>query len=100
MDAVTLWWIGLGVGAVVVLVVAALLVWIALAAERIDRHAQEIWSAGKGIAANTVQIWQLGTTNKVAGEILTTARAIAGVAQSIDDRLARLPDALAGKAKP
>jgi hypothetical protein len=98
VDAMTMWWIGLGIAGVVVVVVAALLIWIALAAERIDRHAQEIWGAGKQIAANTVQIWQLGTTNQVAGEILGTAQAIAGVAQSIDDRLARLPEALRGKA--
>lgn len=98
MDSLTLWWIGLGIAAVVVVIVAVLLIWIALAAERIDRHAQDVWTAGKSIAANTVQIWQLQKTNQVAGEILGTAQAIAGVAQSIDDRLARLPDALRGKA--
>ncbi|HET7702300.1 MAG TPA: hypothetical protein VFK35_02800 [Candidatus Limnocylindrales bacterium] len=96
MDAIGLWWITLGVAALVVVVVAALLVWIARAAERIDAHALEIWGAGKNIAANTVQIWHLHKTNETATEILTTAQAIAGVAGSIDDRLARLPAALRG----
>jgi hypothetical protein len=96
MDVIQMWWLTLGIAAVVVLIVAALLLWIARAAERIDAHALEIWAAGKQIAANTVQIWQLQKTNEVAGEILAGAQTIAGVASSIDDRLARLPDALRG----
>lgn len=96
MDVIQLWWLTLGIAAVVILVVAVLLIWIARAAERIDAHALEVWTAGKSIAANTVQIWHLHTTNKVAGEILAGAQAIAGVASSIDDRLARLPAALKG----
>ncbi len=99
MDVIGLWWLTLGIAAVVILVVAALLVWIARAAERIDAHALEVWTAGKSIAANTVQIWHLHKTNEIAGEILATAQAIAGVAGSIDDRLARLPAALKGDAK-
>ncbi len=96
MDLIGMWWLTLGILAVVVVVVAALLVWIARAAERIDAHALAIWGAGKSIANNTVQIWQLQTTNAVAGEILAGAQTIAGVAGSIDDRLARLPAALKG----
>ena len=99
MDVIGLWWLTLAIAAVVIVVVAALLVWIARAAERIDAHALEVWTAGKSIAANTVQIWHLNTTNEVAGQILGTAQAIAGVAASIDDRLARLPAALKGDAK-
>lgn len=96
MDLTTLWLVTLGIALVVVLVVAALLIWIARAAERIDVHALDIWVAGKSIAANTVQIWHLHKTNEVAGEILAGAQTIAGVASSIDDRLARLPAALKG----
>lgn len=96
MDVIQLWWLTLGLAAVVILVVAALLIWIARAAERIDAHARDVWTAGKSIAANTVQIWHLNTTNQVAGEILAGAQTIAGVATSIDDRLARLPAALKG----
>ncbi len=96
MDPTTLWMVTLGIALVVVLVVAALLIWIARAAERIDAHAQAVWVAGTAIAANTVQIWQLQKPNETATEILRTARGIAAVATSIDDRLARLPEALKG----
>ncbi len=96
IDVISLWWLTLGLAAVVIVVVAILLVAIAVAANRIDRHALAIWEAGKSIAANTVQIWQLQKTNATAGEILQTAQGIAAVAQSIDDRLARLPEALGG----
>lgn len=96
MDPITLWWVTLGIAAVVILVVAALLIWVARTAERIDRHAADIWAVGKSIAANTVQIWHLHRTNETAGEILETTRTIARVATSIDGRLERLPDALRG----
>ena len=89
------WWLVLAIGAVVILVVAALLARIVRAANRIDEHAAAIWTVGKNIAANTVQIWQLQQTNATAGEILATAQTIAGVAESIDGRLERLPAALA-----
>ncbi len=92
-----LWALILGLAAVVVVVVALLLIAIIVTARRVDAHAAAIWGAGKNIAANTVQIWQLGTTNRVAGQILDTAKGIATVATSIDDRLERLPDRLAGK---
>jgi hypothetical protein len=96
MDIIQMWWLTLGIAAIVILVVAALLVWVARAAERIDTHALAVWEAGKSIANNTVQIWHLHTTNEVAGQILAGAMTIAGVATSIDDRLERLPAALKG----
>ena len=94
MTVPAFWWLVLGLGVVVVAVVAVLLVMIARTAERIDRHAADIWTVGKNIAANTVQIWQLQQTNATAGQILATAQTIAGVAGSIDGRLERLPAAL------
>ena len=95
MTIAQFWWLVLAIGLVVILVVAILLMLIIQAANRIDRHALEIWGAGKNIAANTVQIWQLQKTNAVAGDILGTAGVIATVAESIDHRLERLPAALA-----
>jgi hypothetical protein len=92
-----LWALTLVLAAAVIIVVAVLLIAIIVTARRIDGHAAAIWTVGKNIAANTVQIWQLGATNKVAGQILDTAKGIATVATSIDDRLERLPDRLAGK---
>jgi hypothetical protein len=93
-DVVSLWWLTLAIAGVIVLVVAALLIAIAVAAHRIDRHAAAVWAAGKDIASNTVQIWQLQKTNATAGQILTVAQSIAAGAESIDGRLARLPEAL------
>ncbi len=95
-DVAQLWWLTLALAGVVILVVAALLIGIVVAANRIDRHAAAIWGAGKEIATNTVQIWQLQQTNLTAGQILAVATTIAAGAESIDGRLARLPAALAG----
>src|SRR5947209_4571711 len=94
IDVATLWWITLAIAAVVIVVVAALLIGIVVAANRIDRHASAIWLAGKDIARNTIQIWQLQETNAVAEQILATAQGIAAGAGSIDSRLVKLGDAL------
>ena len=93
-DVATLWWITLAIGAVVIVVVAALLIAIVVTANRVDRHAADIWAAGKDIARNTIQIWQIQKTNETAERILETAQAIAAGAGSIDSRLVKLADAL------
>lgn len=87
MDAMTLWKISWAIGAVVVLIVAVLLLIIIAAARSIDKRAAAIWQAGKEIAGNTVSIWMLQKTNIVAGEILATAKAIAGGAGSIEAKI-------------
>lgn len=87
MDAMTLWKISWAIGAVVVLIVAVLLLIIIAAARSIDKKAGAIWQAGKEIAGNTVSIWMLQKTNVVAGEILATAKAIAGGAGSIEAKI-------------
>ncbi|SRR6266852_9301188 len=96
-DVVQMWRLTLALAAVVIVVVAMLLILIAVAATRIDRHAAAIWAAGKDIAANTVQIWQLQKTNATAREILHVAQGIAACAASIDGRLARLEEALTAR---
>ncbi len=84
----TRWWIfSLGLGAVVIGVVAALLMRIIRAAEGIDGYASDIWDAGQKIAGNTASIWMLGDTNTVAGQILATAQSIDGHAAAIDQAL-------------
>lgn len=90
MDPMTLWKISWAIGAVVVLIVAVLLLVIIAAARSIDKRAAEIWTVGKQIAANTVSIWMLQQTNVVAGQILDTAKKIAGGAGAIDAKLASL----------
>jgi len=94
MDSITIWTYSLIAGAVVILIVAALLIAIVLTARKIDDHAKDIWQAGKLIAGNTVSIWMLKDTNVVAGDILKTAQSIAGVAGEINNKLDDLGQAL------
>lgn len=90
MENMTLWQISWAIGALVVVIVAVLLLVIIAAARSIDKRANEIWIAGKQIAANTVSIWMLQKTNAVAGDILTTAKGIAAGAGAIDAKLSEL----------
>lgn len=94
MDTMTLWTYSLIAGAVVVLIVAVLLFMLIAAANRVDKHASHIWDAGKQIAGNTVSIWMLNVTNRVAGEILEGAKSINSRAISIDNTIAALAQAL------
>ena len=94
INSMTLWTYSLIAGAVVILIVAALLIMLIAAARRVDKHAGLIWEAGKQIAGNTVSIWMLNTTNKVAGEILETAGSINSRAASIDGKISMLANAL------
>ena len=94
MDSITIWTYSLIAATVVILIVAALLIAIVLTARKIDDHAKDIWQAGKLIAGNTVSIWMLKDTNIVAGDILTTAQSIAGVATDINHKLDDLGKAL------
>ncbi len=94
LTVVQLWWLSLAIAGVVVLVVVVLLGLIIRAANNIDRHAKEIWEAGKKIAANTVSIWMLEQTNGVAAEILSTARSIAEGAGAINTKLDGLAKSL------
>ena len=61
MNVQDMWWLSLGIGAAVVVVVAILLGLIIATAKSIDRRADAIWTAGKQIAGNTVAIWVLET---------------------------------------
>ena len=61
MNVQDMWWLSLGIGAAVVVVVAVLLGLIIATAKSIDRRADAIWTAGKQIAGNTVAIWVLET---------------------------------------
>ncbi len=94
MDTMTLWTYSLIAGVVVILIVAVLLIMLIAAARRVDKHAADIWVAGKHIAGNTVSIWMLNTTNTVAGQILETAGSINSRAAAIDDKIGMLANAL------
>ncbi len=94
MDTMMVWTYSLIAGAVVIVIVAVLLIMLIAAANRVNKNASHIWDAGKQIAGNTVSIWMLNTTNKVAGEILETAGTINSRAASIDDKISMLANAL------
>lgn len=97
MDNITLWTYSLVAGAVVIVIVAVLLIMLVAAANRVNNTAGNIWEAGKQIAGNTVSIWMLSVTNRVAGQILETAQSINSRAESIDNSIAALGEALAPK---
>jgi len=95
VDTATIWMYSLIAGVVVIAVVALLLILIVVAANRVAKHAEGIWAAGKQIAGNTVSIWMLNTTNSVAGDILATAGAINDKAASMDVAIKELAAAVA-----
>lgn len=81
----TIWWVSLGVGAVVLVVVALLLTMIRNTAVKILDAASQIWTQGKLVANNTIQIpIFLGTTNGVVEQIKTEAVEILGAAKAIE----------------
>ena len=85
----TYWWISLGLGLVVTIVVAMLLTILTRTAEQIDAGAAEIWRVGKLIANNTVHIPLLVRTNQVAAEIVAAAGGIAAATARIERTVTR-----------
>ncbi|MCV0403717.1 MAG: hypothetical protein K5924_08395 [Chloroflexi bacterium] len=71
-----LFYVGLGIAAVLVLVAAGLLIAVWMVARSILGHAAEALEAAEKIAADTQIIWELEETNRVAGEILMGAESI------------------------
>jgi len=82
--AYTVWWISLGIGVVVILVVAVLLTLIVRTARQIEGAAAEIWTVGQRIANNTVHIPLLHRTNQIVEGILKRASGIDGAAAAIE----------------
>jgi len=87
----TVWWISLGIGLVVILVVAALLTLEVREIRRVLTGVQAIWAVGQRIANNTVHIDLLRYTNQTAGQILETAGAIAQAVSRIEHHAAGCP---------
>jgi HAMP domain-containing protein len=73
-DLYRVWYVWLVVGGVVVVVAAALLVTIWLTARGIEREARRALAAVEAIGTATRPIWTLDHTNRVADELLATAR--------------------------
>ena len=92
-EAITTVWGGsLAIGVVVIIVVALLLRLILNTALKIENAAGEIWTQGKLVANNTIQIpLFLSTTNQVAGEILGNAQEIYKQAQVVESHIEGCP---------
>ena len=83
--AYTVWWISLGIGAVVIVVVAVLLTLIVRTARQIEGAAADIWTVGQRIANNTVHIPLLHRTNQIVGGILERVSGIDEAAAQIEE---------------
>lgn len=79
----TLWWIPVAVAFVVCIVAVGLLQNILVVARNIDANVHTIWTVGKQIANNTVELWLLGKTVGLVKDIRIAAPQINEVAQSI-----------------
>jgi type II secretory pathway component PulF len=66
----TLWWVALGLGLVVALVVWALLEALRRTVNEVDRAVDDVWTMGKRLAQNTATSHTLGTTLERGGELL------------------------------
>ena len=87
--AYTVWWISLGIGVVVILVVAALLTAIRRTARQINETAADIWVVGQRIANNTVHIPLLNRTNRLVDGILERASGIDEAVARIEEHVER-----------
>lgn len=87
----TVWGISLGIGLVVIIVVAILLTLEVVAIRRVLAGVQAIWAAGQQIANNTIHLDMLRYTNQAAGSILETAVGIVGATGRIEHHAAGCP---------
>jgi hypothetical protein len=74
----TLWWVTLGVGLVVALVVWALLEQLRRTVLEVERAVAEVWTMGKRVAQNTATSHLLGTTKERGVELLEEVQKHAG----------------------
>jgi len=66
----TAWWISLGVGLVVALVVWGLLEALRRTVAEVERAVDDVWTVGKRVAQNTSTSYLMGTTLERGGELL------------------------------
>ncbi len=89
--AYLVWWVSLGLGAVVIVVVAVLLTLIVRTAKQIEEGVSGIWTVGQRIANNTVHIPMLHRTNQVVDGILERAGGIDGATAAIEEHALDCP---------
>ncbi|CAN5690013.1 hypothetical protein BH24ACT26_BH24ACT26_02660 [soil metagenome] len=61
-DVTTLWWITLGVGLVVAVVVVVLLQVLLNSVKEVERNVMTLWQTATTVARNTATTWLLGDT--------------------------------------
>ena len=83
MSDVQLWWVALGVAAVVLVVVTILLEMIVRTAHSIHQGVSDVWTCGTQIAQNTVTLASLQRTNYLARALLRSASRIAAASARI-----------------
>lgn len=89
--ALTVWGVSLGLGVVVILVVAVLLTLIVRTARQIEEGVSEIWVVGQRVANNTIHIPMLHRTNQVVDGILDRAGGIDGATAAIEEHALDCP---------
>jgi hypothetical protein len=87
----TVWGVSLALGVVVLVVVVILLELVVRAASRIERVVGDIWTAGQGVANNTIHIALLRRTNATAERILGAASRIVTAVTAIHDHAQGCP---------
>lgn len=85
------WYLGMGIAAAVVAVVATLLLTIISIARNILGNATHALSVAEGIVVSTQPIWELDTTNAVAAQLLSGA-------QTIEEHATQIASVLEGPA--
>lgn len=68
-DVVTVWWVTLGVGLVVALVVVVLLHTLLRAVNDVEQAVTDLWQAATTVARNTATTWQLAETARAVTEL-------------------------------
>ncbi len=66
----TLWWITLGAGLVVALLVWFLLEWLRRSVREVERAVERVWTMGKRVAQNTSTSHALASTKELSMELL------------------------------
>jgi hypothetical protein len=72
-DVQTLWWVTLGAGLVVAIVVVVLLQTLLNAVRRVERNVITLWETATTVARNTATTWMLNETAEALDEIKAEA---------------------------
>jgi hypothetical protein len=68
-EHITMWWVTLGLGAVVIIAVIVLLSMLIALVDDIDVNVREVWDTATRVAANTATTWMLQQTTVRTAEL-------------------------------